>query len=271
MSRIVARTSVNDNIDANVYGLEMDAVIQPVRALAINFGASYLHTEVANDKFLSNPRDPSGGNKDAVIIKDITNASNCAFVPVTSKGGTGAGARAIVAGLNAAVGLKAPEAFGAGSGIEGTYGAFSICNTLATTAAQGGLPYVIEGAGVTTNLKGNTLPQAPEFKFSAGIQYTAELDNGWTIVPRADLAFTGESYGNIFNGFVNRIPSYSVINAQVQINGKDDKWYARAYVQNLSNNNATTGLYVTDQSSGLFTNIFTLEPRRFGAAVGFRF
>ncbi|MBC7519951.1 MAG: TonB-dependent receptor [Sandarakinorhabdus sp.] len=271
LSRIVARTSVNDNIDANIYGLEMDAIIEPVRALQINLGASYLHTEVANDKFLANPRDPSGGNRDAVIIKDVTNASNCAFVPVASKGGTGAGARGLVAAVNGSVGLKAPEVFAAGSGLEGTYGAFSICSALAQTAAQLGAPYVIEGAGVATNLKGNQLPQAPKFKFSAGIQYTVDFGNGMSLVPRADLAFTGESYGNIFNGFVNRIPSYEVINAQVQLNGPEGKWYVRGYVQNLTDNNATTGLYVTDQSSGLFTNIFTLEPRRYGIAAGFKF
>ena len=61
------------------------------------------------------------------------------------------------------------------------------------------------------------------------------------------------------------------MNAQVQLNGKDDRWFLRGYIQNIANNNATTGLYVTDQSSGLFTNIFTLEPRRYGVAAGFRF
>ena len=126
-------------------------------------------------------------------------------------------------------------------------------------------------AGVEVNIKGNQLPQAPTFKFSTGAQYTVEMDNGMSVVPRVDLAVTGTSFGNIFNGSINRISSYSVVNAQVQINGKDDKWYARAYVQNLTNNSATTGLYVTDQSSGLFTNIFTLEPRRYGGVIGVRF
>ena len=32
-----------------------------------------------------------------------------------------------------------------------------------------------------------------------------------------------------------------------------------------------TGLYVTDQSSGLYTNIFTLEPRRYGITAGIKF
>jgi outer membrane receptor protein involved in Fe transport len=267
LSRIVARTSVNDNVDATVYGLEGEFVIQPTRALAVNFNASYLHTEVSQDKFLSNPRDPSGGRADAVIIKDITNGSNCAVVPKVA--GSAFLSNGYVTAVNAALGLKAPTSFGADSGINGATGAFGICSALSGGAAAAGVDVL--AAGVEVNLKGNKLPQAPEFKFSAGAQYTFEFGNGMTVVPRADLAFTGDSYGNIFNGFVNRVPSYSVVNAQIQVNGKDDKWYLRAYVQNLTDNSATTGLYVTDQSSGLFTNIFTLEPRRYGAAVGFRF
>ncbi|MGV3512104.1 MAG: hypothetical protein ACO1OX_08905 [Novosphingobium sp.] len=92
-----------------------------------------------------------------------------------------------------------------------------------------------------------------------------------TIVPRFDINYTGESYGTIFNGSINRIKGYEVMNAQIQLNGRDDRWYLRGYIQNITNNNATTGLYVTDQSSGLFTNIFTLEPRRYGVAAGFKF
>ncbi len=270
LSRIVARTSVNDNVDAEVYGVEGEFIIQPTRELAVNFGASYLHTKVSQDKFLSNPRDPSGGRSDTVIIKDITNGSNCAVVPRVA--GNAAGANGYVAAVNAALGLQAPTAFPSDSGLTST-GAFGICSVLSGTngasAAAAGLDVLF--AGVEVNIKGNQLPQAPNFKFSAGAQYTFEFANGMSVVPRADLAVTGTQSGNIFNGVVNRIPSYSIINAQVQINGKDDRWYARAYVQNLTNNNATTGLYVTDQSSGLFTNIFTLEPRRYGGAIGFRF
>lgn len=267
LSRIVARTSVNDNVDATVYGLEGEFIVQPTRGLAFNFGASYLKTEVNQDKFLSNPRDPSGGRSDAVIIKDITNGSNCAIVP-TGPGGA-ALSNGYVAAVNSALGLQAPTSFGADSGINGATGAFSICSVLAGGAAAAGLEML--PAGVETNLNGNQLPQAPEFKFSAGAQYTAEFANGMSLVPRVDMAHTGPSYGNIFNGFINRIEGYTVINAQVQLNGRDDRWYLRGFVQNLTNNSATTGLYVTDQSSGLFTNIFTLEPRRYGVAAGFRF
>ena len=296
ISRIVARTSVNDNVDAEIYGLEADAIIEPIRAFAVNLGFSYLKTKVSNDKFLSNPRDPSGGRSDAVIIKDITNASNCAVVPNVT--GNAAGTNTLVGIVNTAgLGLNAPTAFPANSGINGATGAFGICSILSAAAAgnlaavspafaplqafingtlnggaPGALPYTVLNEGVTTNLRGNQLPQSPKFKASAGAQYTIDLGSGgMTLVPRYDISITGNSTGSIFNGTADRIPSYFIQNAQVQLNGKDDRWFVRGFIQNIGNNNATTGLYVTDQSSGLFTNIFTLEPRRYGIAGGIHF
>jgi iron complex outermembrane recepter protein len=267
LSRIVARTSVNDNVDANIWGVEVEGIVNPIPPLVVNVGFSYLNTEVASDKFLSNPRDPSGGRSDAVIVKDIQFANNCAVVP-TGPGGA-ALSNGYVATVNAGLGLRAPTAFPSDSGLNGATGAFSLCSVLAANAAAAGVTVLNEGVAV--NIKGNQLPQAPEFKFSTGVQYTIDLASGISIVPRWDLAFTGESYGNIFNGNVNRVQAYEVMNAQVQVNGPDSRWYVRAFIQNITSNNATTGLYVTDQSSGLFTNIFTLEPRRYGLAAGFNF
>ena len=103
------------------------------------------------------------------------------------------------------------------------------------------------------------------------MQYTAPFGNGMTLVPRFDLAMTGTQYGNIFNGRVNRIEPFVQANASIQFNGTDDRWFVRGFVQNIFDSNSTTGLYVTDASSGLFTNIFTLDPRRYGIAVGARF
>jgi outer membrane receptor protein involved in Fe transport len=270
LSRIVARTSVNDNVDADIYGLEGDAILSPTPGLLFNIGFSYLHTKVASNKFLSNPRDPSGGRSDAVIIKDVTNGSNCAVVPTIAGAPRG---DAAVAAFNGAVGLQAPVAVPG----TGTTGAFSICslagagNDLGDFFTGFGLPYEVIAGGVPVNIKGNKLPQAPNYKFSVGAQYTADFDNGMSLVPRVDLTYTGDSYGDIFNGPINKVSGYAQINAQLQLNGANDRWYIRGFVQNLLDNNATTGLYVTDASSGLFTNIFTLEPRRYGVGAGFKF
>jgi outer membrane receptor protein involved in Fe transport len=279
LSRIVARTSVNDNVDADIYGAEAEAIIKPSNSVLINLTASYLHTKVSNDKFLSNPQDPSGGRADAVIIKDVTNGSNCAVV---SNSGNAAISNGFVNGVNTGINLGAFAAQGipaqAGNfqgttpipGMGGTTGAFSVCDILLAASAASPAVTVLP-SGVAVNIKGNELPQSPHYKFSAGIQWTGQLGNDWNITPRVDLAYTGGYYGSIFNNNVNRIQGYEVINAQVQLNGPSDKFYVRAFVQNLADNNAITGLYVTDQSSGLFTNAFTLEPRRYGIAAGFKF
>ncbi len=280
LSRIVARTSVNDNVSANVWGLEAEAIFRPTRELTINMNASYLNTKVAQDKLLANPRDFGAGRADAVIIKDITNGANCA---VASNTNSAAGVNGFVnqvntlinAGAvtgNAGAGLQPTAAFAPGSGLNST-GAFSICaalNALAPTvgAAFGGV--TVYSSGIPVNIKGNKLPGAPDYKFSAGAQY--EIPAGdMTITPRADFIYTGKSFGNIFNGTINEIPSYTQVNAQLQVDGPDKKWFARLWVQNLFDKDAITGLYVTDQSSGNYTNIFTLEPRRFGFTAGIKF
>lgn len=305
LSRIVARTSVNDNVSAKIYGLEAEVVMNPTPELSLNFNASYLHTEVSSDKFLANPRDFGAGRADAVIIKDITNGANCAVGANTS--GNVAGVNAFVNFVNGAINAGIPDPlytgatlggggtpghfkpylvnpganlqtqtynFGAGSGIAST-GAFSICDVLNNYAAAAGTSFdpngiTVYSSGIPTNIKGNKLPGAPDYKLAAGIQYAAPVGD-LTITPRADFIYTGKSVGNIFGGAVNEVPSFTQVNAQVQIDGPDKKWFARIWVQNLFDKDSITGLYLTDQSSGNYTNVFTLEPRRYGASVGMKF
>ncbi len=264
LSRIVARTAVNDNVDANIYGVEAEAVIAPVPRFVVNMNASYLHTEITGDKALINPRLPSGGRTDTVIIKDITNASNCVVIP--NAGGSAALANGFVTTVNTALGLRGPVAVPG----TGTTGAFGICSALQANAAAAGLPLTVTD-GVPVGLNGNTLPQAPKYKWSVGAQYTADFAGGWSVVPRVDLNYTGGFSASVFNLNVDRVPGYEVVNAQIQINAPDDRFYLRGFVQNLTDNDAITGQAAADQSSGLYTNIFTIEPRRYGLAAGFKF
>ena len=275
LSRIVARTSVNDNINANIYGVEAEAIISPIPRVVANLNFSYLRSKVSNDKLLANPRDPSGGRSDAVIIKDITNTSNCA---VQSTVGSAAAANGYVNAINGGINAAAGAGLRPTTAIPGTNttGAFSICSSLQASAATVGALFggiQVLGSGVAVNVRGNELPNAPRYKASAGIQYTLDFgSSGFNIVPRADINYTGDTWGTIFNkNPIDRIRGYEVVNAQIQLNAPDDRFFVRGFVQNLTKNNATTGLYVTDQSSGLFTNIFTIEPRRYGVAAGFKF
>jgi outer membrane receptor protein involved in Fe transport len=284
LSSIVARTSVDENVSAHVYGLEAEAVLRPIRPFTINISASYLHTAVSKDEYFADPRDFGGGRADAVIIKDLTNGSNCAVAPNTA--GNAAGANAFVDTVNTLINAGALPGIAPGAGLQGTTpfpanggiastGAYSICAALQGVAAADGLAFDPKGisvytSGIPVNIRGNQLPGAPNYKVTIGAQYEIPLDR-LMLTPRVDLHYTGESTGSIFNGQVNAVPSYIQLNAQIQLDGPDHKWYLRAFVENLTNNNAITGEYVTDQSSGLFTNVFALDPRRYGIAAGVKF
>jgi len=291
ISRIIARSSFNDNTDATVYGLEAEFVIQPSPALQLNANFSYLHTSI-KDLQIPNSRDPSGGRDDTVIIKDGSLAgagANCVVQPTVA--GNAAGANLLVNAVNSAL----PGGFKGTVPVPGTSttGAFSYCSVLANSVANpssglralfntptGPLPfvYITQGdgsvilpTGINEDLSGNQLQNSPEFKFAVGAQYNFDIGANMGGFVRGDLNFTGNAYGRIQNSFADRIPAYTTINLQAQINGANNRWYIRGFIQNLLDNSSVTGLYVTDASSGLFTNIFTVDPRRFGAAVGFNF
>ncbi|TNE61238.1 MAG: TonB-dependent receptor [Sphingomonadales bacterium] len=295
LSRIIARTSVNDTIDADIWGVELEGIIRPADSWLINANFSYLNAKVAGDQFFSNPRDPGGGDPNAVIIKDITNGALCA-VTGTAPGGPDAYVNFVNNFLNGntlttstptnplgltprtaanpnTAPLQGTTEFPDDSGLASS-GAFSICGYLDALAPTAGAAFggvEVLSPGVQVNLRGNKLPQAPTIKASLGIQYAHEFESGMTIVPRFDIALTGEQYGNVFNGNVNRLEPFVQANAQIQLNSADERWFVRGFVQNIFDSNSTTGLYVTDASSGLFSNIFTLDPRRYGVAVGAKF
>ena len=281
VARPIGQTVIDDNVDAEIHGIEFEGVVRPTPALRIDFSASAMHTEVTGDLQIPNLRDPAAGRADVVVLKDIQRGFNCVVVP--NSPGAGAAARTLVGLFNGSLGLPGPTAFPAGSGVTAT-GAFSLCGPLAATIANpspglralfntpsGALPFTIVNVGIPQAIKGKQLPQSPSFKLSIGIDYKFELAGGRTLVPRIDIIAVGPSFGNIFNGAVNRIHAYSRVNAQIQLNGHDDRWFVRAFVKNLANSSAITGISVADQAQGLATNVFLLEPRRFGVAAGIRF
>lgn len=279
VSRIINRTSFNDNTDATIYGLELESIMQPTDGLTVNATMSYQKTEI-KDLQLADTRDPSGGREDAVMIKDVTSASTCV---VTSDTLSQAQLGTIVGAFNAGLGLRAPVP------VPGTQalGAFSICDALTATLASGALDALggnevllnmtaggapILPGGVELDLSGNELLNSPNWKFSVGAQYEFEIGtSGWSVTPRVDVNMTGNFWATNFNKPVDKMGGYTIVNAQLTVASPDDRFYARAFVQNAFDELAETGRYVTDQSSGLFTNTFLTDPRVYGAAVGFRF
>jgi outer membrane receptor protein involved in Fe transport len=233
-SKIVNRTSFNENTDAEIYGLEAEFVYAPAASWLFNANASYLHTEVTDLESID-PRDPSAGRDDVTLIKDNTTAVNCVV-------------------------LLSPEEFEAA----GVGSQFNSCAGL----REQGLPVT---DGVLEDLEGNRLLNSPEWSLSLGGQYTADLPGGYDLTLRVDYYWQDEMYTRLYNREVDRIDDWDVWNAQATLMSPDERWFARAYVKNIADDDNFVGMYLTGASSGLFTNVFTLEPRTYGLALGYNF
>ena len=77
-------------------------------------------------------------------------------------------------------------------------------------------------------------------------------------MPRADFTYTGSYYARSFNRPIDHIDGYEVINAQLQLNGPEERWFVRAFVQNL-----TSGRQVS-----MLTSMRDM-PQAFAALAGF--
>ncbi len=233
-SKIVNRTSFNENTDAQIYGLEAEFVFAPSARWQFNANASYLHTEV-KDFASVDPRDPTGGRDDVTLIKDNTQATNCV------------------------VSLSPEEFADAGVG-----GQVNSCRGL----LEQGLPVT---DGVLEDLDGNQLLNSPEWSMSLGGQYNASLPGDYGLSLRVDYYWQDEMYTRLYNREVDKIDAWDIWNAQANLVSPDESWYLRAYVKNIADDNHFVGQFLSSASSGLFTNVFTLEPRTYGLAIGYNF
>jgi len=240
ISKIVNRTSFNENTDAEIYGFEAEALFVPDIHWMFNVNLAYLHTEIGDFQTVDT-RDPTAGRGDVTLIKDVSNTSNCVVHH------NGAPAPAI--------------------------DPFSKCYTDINGTGLKDLlpaPYTVD-TGVSVDLDGNQLQNAPEWSLSLGAQYTFILPQNYALSLRVDYYWQDDMYGRVFNRPIDRIEDWDIWNAQANLRSPDESWYLRAYVKNVRDDDNAVGMYVTDPSSGLFTNVFTIEPRTYGLAMGYYF
>ena len=263
ISTIVSKSSVNQNINADIYGAELESIYSPIQNLTLNANIGYLHTSITSGSILDQAN-LTQGNANLTLAKG-SDGSNCVV-------NTQALA-AILSGVqNQAPGVQdaAILGTGAGSGVCGgqpSYAAIGLYNYGgANVSLSNGV-----GQGVLDNLKGKELPNSPEFTVSVGAQYVFELPREWTATVRGDYYWQDSSYARVFNAINDDLQSWDNVNATLTFANRPWKVDVQFYVKNAFNSQPITDAYLTDASSGLFTNTFTLDPRTYGISVTKRF
>jgi outer membrane receptor protein involved in Fe transport len=265
VSEIVDRTSINQNINSKLWGVEGELFWAPVDKLQINANFGYTNSQIGSDLDVD-PRNPLGNNitANSLLVKDASNGSMCVINgpnPLGNPGLVGAFDLTTPPAPLVINGHTATAAFG--------YGTCTANGEFAINSGAFG-PYTAT-QGNPVNLKGNQMPNTPPWTVGVGIQYTFDVSDDYTLVPRVDYYWTDTQWASIFKDGANKVPSYDVANADIQLNAPENAWYARAWVKNIFDKNNMTGEYLTDASSGLFTNAFVGEPRTYGITLGVHF
>jgi outer membrane receptor protein involved in Fe transport len=251
VSQIIQRTSVNSNIDAEVWGAELESLWEPVPKLRFNANVGWLQTRL-KDIAVIDLTNLTQSDPNYVTLKNGANFSNC-IAPTGDVAKLQALINAGILPATAMLGVCG-DAFAPGWAGQGVFG-FSI-------KSSGGIP---------AQLGGNELPNSPEWTVSLGAQYTWELAGGWRATPRVDFYYQASSFSRIYNQINDRLDSWTNTNVTLVLDKPDWDLSVQVFIRNLTDETAITDQYLTDDSSGLFTNIFLSEPRTYGVSVTKRF
>jgi outer membrane receptor protein involved in Fe transport len=288
VSAIIQNTSVNSNVDAVMWGEEGEFIWQPTEAWAFDLNVGFEHSGVGNTS-LVDPRNPSAGRADAVLIKDATATGgagqNCVVYRLPANVANNTPADAGVTGYFAPpggetalaahgvpfanFGLCAPAVRPSEATMEAA--GFSYEDPTAGPVSPAVLAARDASGGVPVHLKGNKMPYSPSATVSIGGQYTMQVGGGFTLVPRLDFYWQDNSWIRVFEDKADAVKNYTQLNGLITLSAPDSKWYVQVYAKNIENNRAQTGGYLTSSTSALYTNAFLVDPRTVGFRVGANF
>ena len=275
VTRIRNNASINENIDADIMGLELEWIWQPEMMPNLSIDGSFSWLDTALDGATSvDVTNKAAGDPDWVDLKNIDPGAltGTNYIARLSQLTPELVGRAHVPTPGAAPGalshlngLAAPSStYPAGHPAAGIPAYFSR-NWLAENGVD-------VSSGLPTDLDGNSLPNAPEFTFRVGVQYTwpvSALAGDLTL--RWDYYLQDDSYAREFNTKGDEIDGWDQHNLSLLYESSDDHWQVRAFVRNLQDEDNITGHYLTSDTSGYFRNYFLTEPRIYGLSLRYGF
>jgi outer membrane receptor protein involved in Fe transport len=263
VSQIRDRTAVNENFDAQVWGLELQGSLSPTHNLQTIFNIGYLDTRIADGETSIDIMNRTQGNPDYILVKPwVQLPSNC-IVP-----------RTVVEAY-----LQDPNQDGLGNyfNLCGGYGGLLYgLNTwrLPQDPTFGGAydpanyPEINGGAGIKDELGGNELPNAPHWTMNFGAQYGIDFADGWRATIRGDAYWQSQSWARVYNEDpYDKLHGWYNVNLSVWVERPEDGLKIEFYAKNILDKTPITDSFLNSDDTALTTNVFVLDPRLIGLSI----
>lgn len=299
VSKIIDRSAQNENFDATIWGLELEALFAPTMNTLLNASIGYLRTRIADGEQSIDLMDRTQYHTQGVHQVFRSTMGNpdydAGWVPgVDGEPGLNTPDQAFLAfdewvvirpALSQASSCVAPAALirehlSEGNGSTGIITAEPLSYFCpAGTTAQGllypGYEPMLDapngGAGFFADLGGHELPNAPRFTVSLGAQHTRQLSINWTATSRVDWYWQDKSYHRVFNTEYDRLRDWTNTNLSLWFTNERHRLTFELYVKNVFDETPVTGAFLNSDDTGLSTNVFTLDPRLVGLSVRKKF
>lgn len=263
VSQIRDRTAVNENFDAETWGLELESVFSPTPNLRINFNMGYLKTRIADGETSIDIMNRTQGNPNYTMVKPwMQLPSNCIVPTHVAEGWAN-----LNSGLAGYWGMCG-----------GAKGAINFFPPKVPDSQFGGTQYdplnypeINGGAGLKDDLGGNELPNSPRWTANIGAEYTIPFDSDWSATIRGDAYWQAKSWARVYNSNpYDRLRDWTNFNLSLRVDGPEDLVF-EAYVKNVFNSTPITDAFLNSDDTGLTTNVFALDPRIIGFSIAKKF
>lgn len=267
VSQIVDRISLNENFDAEIWGLELEAAFRPTPNWRIDGNIGYLQTRVGDGESSIDVMNRTQGDAEWTLLRPwVQVPSNCIaptrlaklMVDLNAGETTMWGLQALCAG-SARFGSWTPE-------IESTIPFWAFLGETYNPLTDA--PNF--GRGIAADLSGNNLPNSPELTANIGSQYTF-YGSGWDVTVRGDYYWQSDSYFRVYNTEYDRIRAWDNLNLSITVVNAARDLELGIYVKNVLDETPIVDAFTNSDDTGLTTNVFTLDPRLVGVSLKKRF
>ena len=274
LSKIVRRSSVNENADATITGVEAEFTFFVTNTVMID--GFVAQTDATIDEFASvDPLNPGAATQILPLAPGATGflgdfaplAATCDPLVFLGQAAPSATCGLGLAASNAQLAALVKYANTDTGPVFKSFG--PLCTQPFFGLDSTTLPCPATN-GVEQDLSGNKLPGSADLNYRLGVTKFFDTTAGtWTA--RADYSYRGDTESDTFNRKIGHVDAYSQVDVSMRYQPNDGDWYVGAYIRNLRDDDHIYAYYAADPTVGGFSNGVAIDPKIMGINFGMNF